>query len=237
MLGGTPNDGSAAVSLPNISTSNARIKVKASNNIFFDISNGDFSIEQGPSIDYDLAISSIQGLDPDACVGIVAPAVEVTNLGLQTITAFSVILTLDNGVPQALAWTGNLSSGESVEVQACEGGACISLADGTHIANATLDLIGAEDENLSNNSLETSFQTSSGTEVTWTILTDNYPDETTWVVTNDEGDVVWSGGPYADGETTYSESLCLPFGCYSLVVVDSYGDGICCGQYGEAVTR
>ena len=233
LLGGTPNDGSVAVSLPNISTSNARIKVKASNNVFFDISNGNFSIEQGASIDYDLAISSIQGLDPDACVSSVAPVVVVTNSGLQTITAFNVTLTLDNGLPQVLAWTGNLSSGGSVEVQACEGGACISLADGTHVANATVDLIGAVDENVSNNSLETSFETSSGTQVTWTILTDNYPDETTWSVTNDEGDVVWSGGPYAEDETTYSESLCLPFGCYSLIVVDSYGDGICCGQYGD----
>ena len=233
LLGGTPNDGSAAVSLPNISTSNARIKVKASNNVFFDISNGNFGIEQGPSIDYDLAISSIQGLDPDACVSTVAPVVVVTNLGLQTVTAFNVTLTLDNGLPQVLPWTGNLSSGESVEVQACEGDACISLADGTHFANATVDLIGAVDENVSNNSLETSFETSSGTQVTWTILTDNYPEETTWSVTNDEGDVVWSGGPYAEDETTYSESLCLPFGCYSLIVVDSYGDGICCGQYGD----
>ena len=41
---GEPNDGSALVSLPNIETNRARIKVAAANNIFFDISNQDFRI-------------------------------------------------------------------------------------------------------------------------------------------------------------------------------------------------
>lgn len=40
----TPNDGSEAVALPAVLTSTARIKVASSNNIFFDISNANFSI-------------------------------------------------------------------------------------------------------------------------------------------------------------------------------------------------
>ena len=40
----TPNDGSESVTLPMINTSTARIKVEAADNIFFDISNTDFSI-------------------------------------------------------------------------------------------------------------------------------------------------------------------------------------------------
>ena len=234
LLAGTPNDGSASVSLPNVETSNARIKVKASNNIFFDISNGNFSIEPGISVDYDLAVTSIQGLDAGACgSSTLDPVVVVTNLGIQSISAFNVTFTIDNGAAQTIAWTGNLGSGESVEVQTCEGGPCVVLAEGPHVAAATVTLVGATDENASNNSLSTSFETSSGTEVTWTILTDLYPQETTWSVTNDGGEEVWSGGPYADSETTYEESLCLPYGCYTLEVVDSYGDGICCGQYGD----
>ena len=44
LVAGTPNDGSASVLVPNVPTSQARIKVKASNNVFFDISNANFSI-------------------------------------------------------------------------------------------------------------------------------------------------------------------------------------------------
>jgi hypothetical protein len=42
-----PNTGSATVSLPNVSAASARVKVQASDNIFFDISHGNFSIAPG----------------------------------------------------------------------------------------------------------------------------------------------------------------------------------------------
>ena len=46
LVGSTPNDGSATVTLPSIVTSQARIKVKGNGNIFFDISNQNFSISE-----------------------------------------------------------------------------------------------------------------------------------------------------------------------------------------------
>ena len=67
-----------------------------------------------------------------------------------------------------------------------------------------------------------------GVDVVVTILTDNYPAETTWTVTDDGGATVISGGPYSTSGTTYTESACLGEGCYTLTVNDSYGDGICC---------
>lgn len=66
------------------------------------------------------------------------------------------------------------------------------------------------------------------TEVTVTILTDNYPGETTWEVRNSGGTVVGSGGPYSATGTTYTTDLCLADGCYDFIINDSYGDGICC---------
>ncbi|MBO0931364.1 zinc-dependent metalloprotease [Fibrella aquatilis] len=44
LLSNTPNDGTEPVTLPTVLTSTARIKVKGSNTIFFDISNVNFSI-------------------------------------------------------------------------------------------------------------------------------------------------------------------------------------------------
>ncbi len=47
ILSGTPNDGSQSITVPNLSTTTARIKVVCSDNIFFDISNVDFTIAGG----------------------------------------------------------------------------------------------------------------------------------------------------------------------------------------------
>lgn len=45
LLASTPNDGAQAIVVPNVATTTARIKVVCANNIFFDISNADFTIE------------------------------------------------------------------------------------------------------------------------------------------------------------------------------------------------
>ena len=71
-------------------------------------------------------------------------------------------------------------------------------------------------------------------DVNVSITLDNYPEETSWVITNDSGQTVASGGTYGsqpDG-STISEDLCLPDGCYTFTINDTYGDGICCA-YGN----
>jgi hypothetical protein len=50
LLASTPNDGSELVTVPNLPTSQARIKVEAVGNIFFDISNVNFNITNNPNI-------------------------------------------------------------------------------------------------------------------------------------------------------------------------------------------
>jgi len=59
-----------------------------------------------------------------------------------------------------------------------------------------------------------------------TIVPDNYPSETSWKIETYTGTVVASG-------TTNSVEICLPAdSCYKFTILDSYGDGICCG-YGN----
>lgn len=57
LLTGTPNDGSQTVTIPNITSSTARIMVKGNGNIFFDISNNNFSITAPLVADYTLTAS------------------------------------------------------------------------------------------------------------------------------------------------------------------------------------
>lgn len=50
LLKNTPNDGSQVVTLPNIATSNARIKVKCTDNVFFDLNDADLRIAPSDAV-------------------------------------------------------------------------------------------------------------------------------------------------------------------------------------------
>ena len=73
--------------------------------------------------------------------------------------------------------------------------------------------------------------TCSDTEVTFTLVTDNYPAETSWTLEKD-GVEVASGSGYSNANTTYTVDLCLTDGTYDFTINDTYGDGICC-SYGN----
>ncbi len=74
--------------------------------------------------------------------------------------------------------------------------------------------------------------------VVFELVTDEYPDETTWELFDPTTfSTVASGGPYNLEFNTYREELCLSKDvCYIFRIFDSYGDGICCafgeGSYG-----
>ncbi|WP_438426342.1 M14 family zinc carboxypeptidase [Aquimarina macrocephali] len=76
--------------------------------------------------------------------------------------------------------------------------------------------------------------TSSTYDVKLRITFDNYPEETSWEIKDANNQVVHSGGTYPsqpDG-STLNITKTLDVGCYTLVLKDSYGDGICC-SYGN----
>lgn len=69
-----------------------------------------------------------------------------------------------------------------------------------------------------------------GESIFLTLLFDNYPEETSWTITDANGGSIASGGTYgnqADGSTLVVE-VCANVGCYTLTVNDTFGDGMCC---------
>jgi len=63
------------------------------------------------------------------------------------------------------------------------------------------------------------------------IMTDGYPEDTTWQLDQRDGGQVASGGPLSDVATLHTWEVCVDStGCYDFVIHDGYGDGICCGE-------
>ncbi len=76
LISGVPNDGSEMITAPNISTTTARVKVEAATNIFFDISNANFTIVPGagPMTRY----VAMGGVDTGDCTNIATPCLTLT---------------------------------------------------------------------------------------------------------------------------------------------------------------
>ncbi len=71
-------------------------------------------------------------------------------------------------------------------------------------------------------------QCPNGTYLDVIINPDQYPEETSWAILNDNLDTIVTGGPY-DDIVDYSPQvtqLCIPNGDYEFVISDGYGDGI-----------
>jgi len=59
---------------------------------------------------------------------------------------------------------------------------------------------------------------------------DNFPFETSWEIRDANNAIVDSRAVYSGyaGLSTTSEDICLVNGCYTLIMKDSFGDGMCC---------
>ncbi|UCC78257.1 MAG: hypothetical protein JSW64_08180 [Candidatus Zixiibacteriota bacterium] len=67
------------------------------------------------------------------------------------------------------------------------------------------------------------------------IMTDNFPEETTWELTDEDDSLIASGGPYAGQPATLIiDTVCVDsLGCYNFVIYDSGGNGIVPNGYFE----
>lgn len=67
-----------------------------------------------------------------------------------------------------------------------------------------------------------------GSDVQVFIQTDNYGSETRWEIIDSNGEVTFEGTGY-DNNSQYTIQECIPDGCYTFTIYDSFGDGMCCG--------
>ena len=174
------------------------------------------------------------------CTANGTPEFSISNYGTNNITSATVTLN-ENGTAIGTAnFSGNISQFSSGTVSF---NAMPMNTASTY--TATLDNINGNtpaNMAMTNATLTASTANPSLTDVTVNFFTDNYPGETSWEILNSSLTVVASGGPYTpgtadqwggggpDANTTMTSTHVLsPNECYSVRLMDSYGDG---QQYG-----
>lgn len=179
-----------------------------------------------PTADYDVVLRAINNIEYRYCdQDSVAATLSIRNQGLQALTSLSITYGIQGESSFTYNWTGNLASTETATITLPK----VAVVNGTNTFFAEMAIPNQTDNNTANNNLTLAFNVVNGGEsVRVNMLTDCYGSEITWVIRNASNTVLGSGGPYTDTATPTVDvtDLCLPVGCYTFVVTDSYGDGM-----------
>jgi hypothetical protein len=175
----------------------------------------------------------VDNISDPICGDEAAPVFSISNRGVENVTSATLTFQIGSGPEETIEWTGNLSTGEIAEI----GSPILDLTLGTNL-EASLVINGSQDEFLDNNIISREInnyqgQTFSTESITLTLLTDDFAGETSWEFLDENGNVIQESPSSLDDNTSYEVTLEVnPDSCYSFVIFDSYGDGICC-DYGN----
>ncbi len=183
-----------------------------------------------PPLAYNVQAVSATNVDGISCDGEIAPQLTVRNIGAEGIGSFTVAYSYDNSNFESLDWVGDtIGFFQSVTVDIPPA----TLPIGNYIFTAVVgNPNGMPDNDTSDNTFTSDYEVIESNILTVNLLADNYPGETSYQITDQNtGEVLHSVNNF-QGATLNVDEFCLGDGCYVFTIIDTYGDGICCG-FGE----
>jgi len=172
---------------------------------------------------YDAGITMINSLEMN-CGESTNLEIELSNFAELTLENIDIIIELNNIIVNTIPWVGALELDESALVNV----PVTDLIDGDNMISVYTSMPnGIEDQNDTNDRMSVVVDNFlNGAFITLNLQLDFYPQETSWVVTDDNGTVLFMGGNY-DSMELITEEFCLdPEGCYTFSIFDTYGDGL-----------
>ncbi len=178
--------------------------------------------------------AQIEGIAIQDCGYGATASVRITNWGTNALTSATITYDENGGAPSSYSWSGSLNYGE-FEVFNLP---MLVSTPGSHTYNVSVsspngnsDLRSCNDDTNASFSVDPSY--ASTTQIHLTLNTDGFGGETTWTFKNGAGTPLYSGGPHLDNVTINESFDVDPDECYTFTILDSAGDGICCGIFGN----
>lgn len=175
------------------------------------------------------AVSDITNVKKMNCSGLAEPTVLLTNYGSNAMTSAELEVQVNGESLKTISWTGNMPTfgSEAIEL----GEVSFPVEEENTLAVRIKGVNGTQDEAPDND--ETMFTIKQayqaiGKMIRVNVRTDENPQETTWKVTKvSTGEVIQEGGPYAEPNTMYVDTLVITAdGCYDFTIYDTGGDGL-----------
>ncbi|MDY0102949.1 MAG: T9SS type A sorting domain-containing protein [Lentimicrobium sp.] len=177
----------------------------------------------------DVELMMFTNLSDRMCKPSISPILRIRNNGNESLTNLQIQYRINNEELHTFDWSGNLpllSTGE-IALPALD---YELLAENNIQAFVTQVNQGADEYTINdtiNQSFEAALQASKNILVK--VRTDNSPEQTTWEIKNSLGEVVASGGPYAQSGTVFNTDVVLENDdCYEFFMYDAGGNGLCC---------
>ncbi len=182
-----------------------------------------------PEFDLDAEALAVYDTPEEACSGKMSPKVTIRNRGEEDLTSLDIEYTVNGSEPVSHAWTGDLKflGTDSFELPEIN----FEVQEINIVEVTLLNPNGLTDENPDNNTISAEVEeaVTINPESYLILRTDNNPGETTWELTNSEGTLVYSGGPYNEPMKMIRDTFQLyTTDCYTLTVFDSGNNGLCC---------
>ena len=174
----------------------------------------------------DLAITEFSVLQ-EGCNGKASPTITVKNVGENAVNNFQVTVTRNDRIVLTKTFSKTLLPNAKIGLSLDE----INLVSGNNRIKVKITL--SADNNTTNNTAIKNV-TQTGFNMQIIIQPDDYAADIFWELWNDDSDeLVVEGDNYSDFDLTrIKEKLCLEDGCYTFIIYDLYGDGLCC-DYGR----
>ena len=187
-----------------------------------------------PTNGNDAGIRTVSGIDENYCnVSTVNPVVTIRNFGANPLLTAVINYGIVGGTNMTFNYAGNLASNNSTTVALPS----FSGVNGVNAFYAYTTMPNAvSDSNRINDTTRYNFIIVQNGQNPQLVIADNcYGSETSWTITDLNGNVFGESAVYPDNNAAPDiiESLCLPLGCYNFNLMDSYGDGLR-GNYGQA---
>jgi hypothetical protein len=186
---------------------------------------------------YDAGIVSIESPQGTICDPNFVPQITLANFGENDLTSVSIDYGVQGGTIYNYVWSGSLTTGQTALLSLPS----INEGAGSFVFEANIVQVNGlpGDDSATNNQRLSSYYITGGNNfLNLNLLTDCWASETSWEIINDLGEVIYSESGYIN-DTNYDILTCLADGCFTLVVNDSYGDGLSgadtggCGANGD----
>jgi len=171
------------------------------------------------------AITSVQGRAK--CGSEVEVIAKVLNLGEFTFSNTELEVTVNGQLVETLNYDFGIPYLAEVPI-------VITVKDnleqiGNEISVKLVKVNGEEDAVADNNEKEFSIDLNPDFQyITFVVNVDNYPSENAWEIFETSTNEIIESGDFLEG--SFSKDICVDYTkCYTLIVTDTYGDGICCG--------